>query len=297
MVWVKVPATSANMGSGFDVLGLGLSLYSTLQMREVRSGLIISDNDETGFVPKDERNLVYRAAKRVFDTVGYKPSGLLIRQHTDIPMTRGLGSSSACIIGGMIAANVLSGRKLSYGEILNLAADLEGHPDNVAPALYGGLCVSAVDNGIVYTNSAKIDSRIKAAVFIPEYPVSTRKSRGSIPEAYSRQDAVFNISRAALMYAALSSGNTGLLKTACDDKMHQPYRKDHIEGYDFIFDTAYALGAKAVYLSGSGPTIVAIIDGGYSEFEQKAQSLIDENGYKIRCRVLGIDNVGTIVRV
>lgn len=284
------------MGAGFDVLGIGLCLYSTLQITETNGGLLICDNDETGFVPKDEKNLVYRAAMRVFDYVGYTPRGLKISQHSHIPMTRGLGSSSACIIGGMVAANIISGRRLSYHDILNMATDLEGHPDNVAPALYGGLCVSAVDNGIVYTKSAKISRRLKAAVFIPEYPVSTKKSRCTVPDEYSRKDAVFNISRAALMYAAMTSADTGLLKTACDDRMHQPYRKSNIEGYDFIFDMAYSLGAKAVYLSGSGPTIIAVIDGNYNTFREKAKKHISEKGLRIQCRILSIDNVGTIVK-
>ena len=284
------------MGAGFDTLGIGICLYSTVEMSETESGLTIIDNDNTGCVPKDERNLIYRAAKTVFDTVGYKPGGLNIKQHTEIPMTRGLGSSSACIISGMIAANVISGRKLDYSQILDLAAAMEGHPDNVAPALYGGMCVSAIENGHVYTKSVKTDRRFRAAVFVPDYFVSTRKSRGSVPTLYRREDAVFNISHAALMYAAFADGNKELMRAACNDRMYQPYRKNHIEGYDFIFKTAYELGAAAVYLSGSGPTIVAIIDENYSEFRREAQKRLDENGYKIKCSVFSIDNVGTIVK-
>jgi len=293
---IKVPASSANMGAGFDTLGIGVCLFSTVEMSETETGLTIIDNDETGCVPKDEKNLIYRAAKNVFDEVGYKPEGLFIKQLSDIPMTRGLGSSSACIISGMLGANVISGRKLSYSDILDMAADMEGHPDNVAPALYGGLCISAVNNGRVYTKSIKPDRRFKLAVFVPDYFVSTRRSRGSVPSLYRREDAVFNISHASLMVAAFAEGNKELMRAACDDKIHQPYRKNYIEGYDFIFKTSYELGAAAVYLSGSGPTIVAIIDENYNEFKKEAQKRIDEKGYRIKCEILSIDNVGTVVK-
>ena len=174
MVRVKVPATSANMGSGFDCLGIGLCLYSVVEMSEEGGGLTIIDNSNMGYVPKDESNLIYAAAKRVFDTVGYNPSGIKIVQSSRIPMTRGLGSSSACIIGGALAANVLSGRKLSYSELLDIACSMEGHPDNVTPAMYGGMCAAAVSDGHVYAKSIKINSKIKAAVFIPDYFVSTK---------------------------------------------------------------------------------------------------------------------------
>lgn len=296
MVRVKVPATSANMGSGFDCLGIGLCLYSVVEMSEESGGLTIIDNSNMGYVPKDESNLIYAAAKRVFDAVGYNPSGIKIVQSSRIPMTRGLGSSSACIIGGALAANVLSGRKLSYSELLDIACSMEGHPDNVTPAMYGGMCAAAVSDGHVYAKSIKINSKIKAAVFIPDYFVSTKKSRGAVPESFSREDAVFNISHAALMLAAMSGGNTELLREASGDRMHQQYRKSGIEAYDFIFETAYGLGAKAVYLSGSGPTIVAVLDGKYKSFQSRAQKILNENGYNIRCSILSIDNVGTVVR-
>ena len=139
MIRVRVPASSANMGAGFDTLGIALNLYSVLEVEEAESGLEIITKNHGGVVHNDKTNLVYRAMESVFDAVGYIPRGIKISQDSKIPMTRGLGSSSACIIGGMLAANVISGRQLKYSDILNLATKMEGHPDNVAPALYGGL--------------------------------------------------------------------------------------------------------------------------------------------------------------
>ena len=144
MIRVRVPASSANMGAGFDSLGVALNLYSNLEIEETEGGLQIISS-----TMGDKSNLVYRAMERVFDEVNYVPKGIRIKQESKIPMTRGLGSSSSCIIGGMLAANVMSGRRLSYPEILNLAADMEGHPDNVTPALFGGFCVSAMEDGSV----------------------------------------------------------------------------------------------------------------------------------------------------
>lgn len=297
MIYVKVPATSANMGSGFDTLGMGISLYSTIGVSETECGLKIIDKNKNNHIPQDERNLIYRAVRAVFDKVDYKPTGLKIIQDSEIPMTRGLGSSSACIIGGMLAANIISGRKLSYSEILDLAGEMEGHPDNVAAAMYGGLCASVVEDGHVYTKSIKLNPNLRTAVFIPSYYVSTKKSRGSVPNMYSREDTVSGISHASLMLAALSTGDMDLLKVALNDKIHQPYRVNDIEGFDFIYNMAYDLGAKGVYLSGSGPSVVAILDGNYTEFKLKARQHILKSGYNIKCRVLGIDNVGAVVRV
>ncbi len=297
MIYVKVPATSANMGSGFDTLGIGVSLYSTIGMKETESGLRIIDKNNNLHIPTDERNLIYRAAYAVFDKVGYKPSGLVITQDSKIPMTRGLGSSSACIVGGMLAANVISGRQLEYSDILDLAAAMEGHPDNVAPAMYGGMCVSVIEDGHVFTKSLKLDPKLKFAVFVPSYYVSTRKSRSSVPDSYSRSDTVSGISHSALTLAAMMSADTDLLKVAFADKVHQPYRVGEIEGFEFLYDMSYELGAKGVYLSGSGPTVVAVLDKDYSVFLHSARERIKTEGLNIRSMILDVDNVGAVVRV
>lgn len=295
MIKVKVPATSANMGAGFDTLGVAVSLYNRMMFEEISNGLVIETINPTGFVLQNENNLIYRAMKIVFDEVSYKPRGVRIVQDSAIPVTRGLGSSSACIIGGMIGANVMSGRQLSYSKILDLATQMEGHPDNVAPALYGGFCVSMKDNGKTYTKSYKLNPQIKFAVMIPDYFVATKKSRGLLPEQVSLADAAYNISRASMFQAALVSGNMEMLRAAVDDKLHQPYRKSYVDGMEEIFEKSYEAGAKATYLSGSGPTIVSILDGDYAKFREEMYSFFKENSHRWMCKILSIDNVGTIV--
>ena len=296
MVRVRVPATSANMGAGFDTLGVALGLYNVLELTEIDSGLQVFSKRSGDYIPRDENNLVYRAAKTVFDRVGYNCSGLRIVQESDIPVTRGLGSSSACIIGGMLAANVISGRQLEYSEILDLATELEGHPDNVTPALYGGFCAAMTENGKTVFKSIKIDSAIKFAIMVPDFFVPTRKSRGALPSEVSHRDAAFNISRAVMFALAMANGDISVLKSAVEDKLHQQYRKNYIDGMEEIFDMTYRSGSKATYLSGSGPTIVSVLDGGYNKFNADMHGFFMQNSHNWTCKILTIDNVGAVVR-
>lgn len=295
MVKVKIPATSANMGAGFDTLGIALNLYNRLAISEIPHGLKISVLNTADYIPLDERNLIYRAMMILFDKVGYKPSGLKIIQNSEIPMTRGLGSSSACIIGGMLAANVLSGRKLSYKEIIDLAARMEGHPDNVGPALFGGFCVSLMTDNHTIVNSTKINPNIKFAVMIPNYFVATRKSRGVLPATVPFEDAVYNIAHASILQAALVSGDTAQLKIGVRDRLHQQYRHDYIDGMDAIFKKTYEAGSCGTYLSGSGPTILSFLDGGYKEFKSSMEEFFAKNSNEWTCKILDIDNVGAVV--
>ncbi len=294
MIRIKVPATSANMGAGFDCMGVALSLYNIIEIDKKKSGLEIIDENKR--VPHNENNLIYRAMNMVFETVGYTPPGLRIVQKSKIPMTRGLGSSSACIVGGMVGANILSGKKLSYNEILDLAVLMEGHPDNVTPALFGGFSISAMENGKTKFKSIKLKNNYRFAAIIPDYFVATRKSRGVVPEMFSVEDAVFNISRAALFATALSTGDSLMLKTAVEDRIHQQYRSEYISGMNDIFEKTYEAGAYATYLSGSGPTIVSILDEETKDFKSKMEKFLEESGLSWRCKVLTVDNVGTVVQ-
>ncbi|MGM9937387.1 MAG: homoserine kinase [Candidatus Ornithomonoglobus sp.] len=297
MIYVRVPATSANMGSGFDTLGVALNLYSRLEVEERESGLEIITVNNAGNVQSDRSNLIYRAMDRIFTETGYSPRGLYIKQDSKIPMTRGLGSSSACIIGGMLAANVISGRKLSYSEILNIAAEMEGHPDNVGPALYGGLCISATAGRKTIVKSEKLENNLKFAVLIPDFYVATKKSRGALPELIHLRDAADNISSALILHEALVTGDYDMLRFGVRDKIHQPYRKGYIGGFDEIFDKTYDCGSKATYLSGSGPTIMSILTGDGIEFRQEMESFFRENSYSWKCMLLEVDNVGAVVSV
>lgn len=295
MVYVRVPATSANMGSGFDSLGIALGIYNTLKISEIESGIVVYNNSKE-YIPIGEKNLVYRAICRVFDEVGYQKKGIKIIQNSDIPVTRGLGSSSACIIGGMLAANVFSGRKLSYNEILNLATEFEGHPDNVTPALFGGFCVASTENGKTIYTSNKLNPKLKAAIMVPDFFLSTRASRGALPEIVTLKDASYNISRASLLTTALIKGKYDDLRPAVSDRLHQNVRKENIPHFDEIMEKSYEIGAKATYLSGSGPTIVSLISENYEDFENKMSEYLKTLDSKFSIKICSIDNVGAILK-
>ena len=295
MIYVRVPASSANMGAGFDSLGIALGLYNTLKISETPDGITVYNNSKD-YIPIGEKNLVYRAITRVFDEVGYKKKGIKIIQSSEIPVTRGLGSSSACIVGGMLAANVISGRKLDYKQILNLAAEMEGHPDNVTPALFGVFCVAAKENGKTIFSSTKLSQKVKLAVMVPEFYLSTKSSRGALPESVALSDAAYNISRASLLSTLLINEKYDDLKYAVRDRLHQDFRKDSIENFDEIMEKTYEFGAKATYLSGSGPTMVSILTENFDGFSRNMGEFFKAlpNGWSVR--VLPIDNVGAILK-
>lgn len=285
------------MGAGFDTLGVAVGLYNRIEIEEIPSGLVVINRDTRSYIPRDTKNLIYRAMLYLFDHVGYEPKGYRIAQNSNIPMTRGLGSSSACIVGGMLAANIISGRQLSYNEIIHLAAKMEGHPDNVGPSLFGGFCVSLTDGDKTIVKSTKIKNHIKFAVTIPDFFVATKKSRGVLPRMVDFNDAVYNIGHASMMQAAMLTGDMKALEIAARDKMHQPYRKSYIDGMEDIFEKTYALGSHATYLSGSGPTIMSVIDGGYNEFREGMREYFEKNNLRWKCMILPIDNVGAVVSV
>ena len=256
MVKVKIPATSANLGSGFDALGLSLTLYNYLEVEE-SDRLDISSTDAVE-IPKNEQNLVYKTVKYLFDVCGRPLHGLRIVQTNNIPLARGLGSSSACIVGGLVAANQLMGCPLNEDELLGFAATLEGHPDNAAPALLGGLVTAVIEDGKVYHVKQTVKDDLMFAAFIPGFELKTSKARKVIPLEVSHRDAVFNLSRAALMSVSLYSGDYQNLRAACEDRLHQQYRLPLIRGAQQIFDMSYRFGAYAAFISGAGPTVMAL---------------------------------------
>lgn len=259
-VKVRVPATSANLGPGFDCLGLALNLYNKLEAREDDRLTIVSEGEGARYIPADSSNLTYQAMKGAYEAAGRKCPGLFIRQINAIPLSRGLGSSAAAIVGGLVAANALMGNPLDRQELLQIATKLEGHPDNVAPCLYGGLTAAVQDGGQVHLARVLPDPRFAFAAMVPEFDLSTKKARQALPESYSKADAVHNVGHAVLMYAALHLGLGHQLKAACQDRLHQPYRKGLIPGWDDVNSAAIDAGALAVYLSGAGPTVMAVYD-------------------------------------
>ncbi|MGI6263918.1 MAG: homoserine kinase [Acutalibacteraceae bacterium] len=276
MLKITVPASSANLGAGFDALGLALTLYNRVWMEEA-DGCHIESLDDV-FIPTDESNMIYHTARLLYERVGHPFRGLRIRQENRIPMTRGLGSSSACLVAGLLGANTLLGSPLSPGDIGDLAAELEGHPDNTAPALLGGLVTSVMEGGRVHTVSVPVADRFRFAVFIPDFELKTSVARDVLPGQVSRQDAVYNLSRTALMTSSLFTGNLENLRVAVQDRLHQPYRFALIPGAEPVFFTAYSLGAYAVCISGAGPSILAIIDRENTAFAARAAQRLAADG-------------------
>lgn len=256
---VQAPATSANLGPGFDCLGLSLDLYNTLTARE-DDRLCVEIADGGAFIPKDSANLVVVAMKRVYDLVGTPFRGAYLRQKNDIPLSRGLGSSAAAICSGLVAANALLGEPLDKPVLLRLATAIEGHPDNVAACLYGGLTAAVAQQGDVRCSRALPCPRYGYLAMYPDYDLPTRRARAVLPTSYAKADVVFNVGYAVLMHAALEHGDDALLRSACQDRLHQPYRRPLMAGWDDVFAQAWAAGALAVFLSGAGPTILAVYD-------------------------------------
>ncbi len=277
MIRVDVPATSANLGSGFDSLGIALTMQNRVWVEESDS-LEISCTDNLP-VPKDESNLIFWAAKHLYQICGKKLPGLKIIQENNIPMARGLGSSSACIVAGILAANRFMGNPMSKTDLINLAAKIEGHPDNTSPALSGGLVASAMEGERVYSVSVPVSDKIRFAVMIPPFELKTEEARAALPKEYSREDAVYNLSRSGLMTASLFSGELHNLRVAVQDRIHQPYRSGLIENYDNVFRMSYELGSLGTYVSGAGPTIISMIDTeNAGAFGQNCISHLEEKG-------------------
>ena len=252
---VSVPATSANIGSGFDALGLAVTLYNTVTFEESEV-LDISSADGTR-IPRGESNLVYRSAKGLFEKVGKQIPPLKITQTNPIPMARGLGSSSACIIAGLLGANRMLGDVLNTQELLTLATSIEGHPDNVAPALLGGLTSSVFEDGKVYSVKRNVDETLCFAAIVPDYKLLTEAARAALPKEVSHKDAVYNLSRAALVPAAFCEGRHDLLAIATEDKLHQPYRMPLMPGSKEVVCDPAAFDAVAKAFETAGLTPVA----------------------------------------
>lgn len=263
MIRVKVPATTANMGPGYDVLGMALSQYSTFQCQEDdKISLSIKGLESEKLVNQDhEANLVVRSMNHLFKYVDKYPKGYKLEIINDIPLARGMGSSASAIVGGLLVANYLVGANLDQDEILKLATQIEGHPDNVVPALMGNIVLStkAPDDQVIYHSIKPFDD-LTCVLFIPDYEVSTSMSRAVLPQSISMADAVHTSGHLSLMLAGFMTGNKDLIGQTMVDRLHEPYRKSLIKNFDDFKASALEVGAFAFSLSGSGSTIIAYCD-------------------------------------
>lgn len=289
MIKVKVPASSANLGPGFDCLGLAVELYNEFSFIDSKKKLELE-----GFEEKfnNEDNLVYLAFKYIYELRNVEIPNVKIIAEINVPESRGLGSSTTCIVGGMLGANKMLNNPFSYYEIFELATRMEGHPDNVAPAMYGGLSTSFMDDEQILTSEIPIKSGIKLVALIPDFTLSTEKARSVLPEIIDYKTAVRNASRAALLIAALHTGRKEHLRIATKDELHQPYRGTLIKYYDQVMTSLYETEIYGAYLSGAGPTMMAIVEENDIETIEQIK-LILPNGWDMK--VLNFDMKGAVV--
>jgi len=293
-VHVRVPATTANLGSGFDMLGLALQLYNVFTMT------ITSDSGwrvrlpPGARLPSDDRNLVFRAARALFTRVGVTPPGLHLSLTMRIPLARGLGSSSSAIVGGLLAANQLTGNTVDRTTLLGMAVALEGHPDNVTPALIGGLTLSYTVEAQHHYVTLPFPNDLTLVVAIPNFELSTNQARAVLPTRVDRAHAIFNCSRTALFVHALYSRQYALLATAMDDRLHQPYRAALIPGMTAAIAAGYAAGACGVALSGAGPALLAITETAPDAVAHALRKAFAQHGVTCRTRLLHADTTGAV---
>ena len=253
-VTIRVPATTANLGPGFDAFGCALQLYTDVTFEETESGLEITGCDEE-FTGPD--NLAYVSYCAVLESLSEEVKGVKIHIDAHIPICRGLGSSAALLVAGAMGANILRGNRLSTQGLLNITNAMEGHPDNLAPAFFGGLTASMVDNGLPVTVNFPLHPDWEFLALVPDFDMPTTKARAILPDQVSRADAIYNISHGAMVLKALELGDEKLLRNAMQDKLHQNYRRSLIQDYDAIEALVRTTGA-AFCLSGAGPTLLCI---------------------------------------
>jgi homoserine kinase len=252
---VRVPATIANLGPGFDCLGLAVGLWLEASAESNPTPAFIYHGAGT---VDGQTNLMHTGWNAAFAELGLEPPSAKITCHNPIPLARGLGSSSAALVGGAALADAVLGGKLGRDGVLRVCAALEGHPDNVAPAVLGGFTTSVMADGLPVSVSLPLPQSWRVLVAVPDFELKTAKARAALPDQYSRSDVIFNASRTALWVAALSTGRFELLRHACQDKMHQPYRAAFVPRLLETIDAALVAGAWAAFLSGAGPSLAVL---------------------------------------
>ncbi len=305
-VSVKVPATTANIGPGFDCLGLALPIYNEITVEETvmpGSGIeinIIEDNETLDVlsIPKDENNIAYKAIELLYNFIGQSVSDIKITIKTNIPVTRGLGSSASVIVGGLMAANKLLGEPADEAVLLSIASEVEGHPDNVTPALVGGFCLSSLEaDGSVYYSKLDWPLNWKLTVLIPDYELDTSIARSVLPDCVSIPDAAYNIRKCAMLIDAVYKKDAQLMKKCLKDKIHQPYREKLVKGFkelsELLENKNDIIGCV---ISGAGPTILVISENdGFEKVKDDVKLIFKELNVNCDIRTLSIENEGTIV--
>lgn len=293
MIRVTAPASTANLGSGFDCMGIALKLYNWAEFEETDAGLEINILDESKkYLPNDKNNYIYRCMERVFKLAGRYPKGIRINVNSSIPVTRGLGSSSASLALGLVGANELIGAPFTREELLNIACNIEGHPDNVTPAFCGGFTVSVKDGGRLYYTKTDVPDNIRFEAMIPNFYLATKKARGVLPRKVFHRNAVYNVAHAAYFASSASKGDFSAFGVGAKDKLHQKYRFSFIKDAEDIISFSKEYGATASFLSGAGPTIISVVSEKICEYEKNMKNLIDTKLTRWQLVSLEADNDG-----
>ena len=296
-VHVRVPATSANLGPGFDALGLALALHNEIVAEEADGVTVKIDGEGADRLARDGANVVARGVRLAYEAAGRGFKGCALQCVNRIPTARGLGSSAAAWVGGLVAGNALLGSPLSREALLALAARAEGHPDNVAAAVFGGLTVSCATADGVTAVTLPVTGSLAWVVLVPEVTSGTAEARALLPRSIPREDAVFNVQRVALLLAGLQTALPAALTVALEDRLHQPYRLKLFPWMPEIAAAARAAGALGCVLSGAGPSLLAVVAGDGTSVARAMEEAARRAGVPGKARALDVDAAGATSRV
>lgn len=291
MVSVRVPATSANVGCGFDSLGVALTLYTTFKFEKLDSGL-----EFVGFEERfsNKNNLVYQTLLTTLKKLNKEISGVRISIENDVPISRGLGSSSTCVVAGIYGAYLLTDTPIDKQEIFTIANEIEGHPDNVSPAIFGSLSSSCTtDSKEAVTVKYEVDERFNFLALIPNFETSTEEARKVMPKEIKLQDAIYSLSRIGSVIKAFETYDLGLLNKVMGDKIHEPYRKEIIHEYHEVREICEKIDSSAFFISGSGSTLMNIVSD--TNNIEKIKTELAKLKYNWQAILLKVDKEGTVV--
>jgi len=296
-VHVSVPATSANLGPGFDALGLALTLYNEVGASEAEGVSVAIEGEGATRLPRSADNVVARGVKLAYEAAGRRFTGCALECTNRVPAARGLGSSAAAWVGGLVAGNALLGSPLTKDALLALAARAEGHPDNVAAALFGGLTVSSASGPTVTAVSLPVPAGLRWVALIPEVTSATAQARAVLPASVPYHDAVFNVQRVALLLASLWAGRPAALAAALEDRLHEPYRLRLFPWMPEVVRAARAAGALGCVLSGAGPSLLAVVAGDDTPVAAAMEAALRRAGMAGAARRFDVDTAGAVSRV
>jgi len=296
IVKVKVPATTANLGAGFDTFGLALTLYNEFEVEEA-DDVFIESYPENEFLKNPENNLFIKVVKYLCEAEGKTFHGAKLKQTVNIPVARGLGSSATAIVAGILTGFAVHKKPLTDEEFFKVAYLFEPHPDNLLPAWKGGFITALKTEDKTYYSKIDFPQELKAVVVIPDFELSTELARSVLPKEIPLKDAVFNIQRASLFIRALQEKRFDLLKVAMEDRLHQPYRKSLIPNFDKVIQYAYDSGAVGASLSGAGSTMLALALDNFDKIGQAMVSAFSEAGINAKYLVLDVDTEGAKVEI